>query len=688
MTSRPYLPQIAIPLGIVAIVVVMVIPLPVILLDTLLAASITIGIVILLTAMLVKEPLEFSVFPAVLLVTTLFRLALNVSTTRQILSTGDGGRVIEAFGSFVVGGNLIIGLVIFLILIVINFAVVTNGAGRVAEVGARFTLDAMPGKQMAIDADLNAGLITDEQARSRRLHIAREADFYGSMDGASKFVKGDAIAGVIITLINLFGGMAIGVFQLGLSVGESVETFALLSVGDGLVSQIPALLISVAAGVIVTRASTDEVGGLGADVWGQLLSNRRVLLISAAATAFLGIMPGLPKLPFFLLAAVLGAAGYRLPAGATAAVAAEPDAPAPTPASDEDDLIADLRIEPLELELASDLFDLVDPAAGGTLLDRVRALRRQIAADLGFVVPLVRTRDNLTLPPSTYVIRLHGVETGRGEAPRGHVMVLATDIDPGRLPGRPTTDPVFGLPAVWVPEELGNHYEVQGATVVDRASVLVTHLSELIRRNAATLITRQDVQDLVKGLEQRAPAVAQEVGDAGISLAELQNVLRGLLTEGVPVRDLVRIVEAVTARARETRDPEALLEAARMALGAAICAQVQVDGRLPTITFDPLLEHQLLESRRVGEGGTFLDMDPRRTEQLLDALGRTVSRAQERGHRPIVVCSGQLRPVVRRLVTASPVPVPVLSYGELDPSFTIEPIEVITLEQADAAVQW
>ena len=398
--TKARIPQIAIPLLIVGIIAVMVVPLPSGLLDLLLATNIAMAILILLTAMLVKEPLEFSVFPALLLVTTLFRLALNVSSTRLILRDGFGGKVIEAFGGFVVGGNMVIGLVIFLILVVIQFAVITNGAGRVAEVAARFTLDAMPGKQMAIDADLNSGLITDDDARHRRREVSREADFYGAMDGASKFVKGDAIAGVVITLINLIGGFAIGMAQLGLSLGESISRFSLLSVGDGLVSQIPALLISVASGVIVTRVSSNEDGGLGADLWGQLLRTRRVMGIAAAALSVLAMLPGLPRIPFLFLAAALAIGASRRPSEH----AVRPESPLPVaPAADPDGpeaLLDQLRIEPLELELASDLFDLLATTSGASLLDRVKALRRQIAFDLGLVVPLVRTRDNLALPPS------------------------------------------------------------------------------------------------------------------------------------------------------------------------------------------------------------------------------------------------------------------------------------------------
>ena len=677
-----------VPLLVVGIVVVMVVPLPTAILDLLLAANIALAVLILLTAMLVKEALDFSVFPALLLVTTLFRLSLNVSSTRLVLLHGFAGKVIEAFGHFVVGGNLVVGLVIFLILVVIQFSVITAGAGRVAEVAARFTLDAMPGKQMAIDADLNSGLITDEEARKRRSDISREADFYGAMDGASKFVKGDAIAAVVIVAINLLGGFAVGVVEHHLSIGEAINRYALLSVGDGLVSQIPALLISIASGIIVTRGASDGDGGLGADVAGQLLRNRRVLGIAAAAIGFLAILPGLPKLPFLVLCAVLAITASRQPKPeVAAAAAAEAKATAElqaAPADSPEALLAELNVEPLELELAPDLFDLVDVARGGNLLDRVRALRRQIATDLGLVVPLVRTRDNLMLPPATYVIRVHGVEVARGDAPSGCVLVLA-DGDPSALPGRPTREPVFGLPAAWVPAELAETMEANGNTVVDRGSVVVTHLSEVVRNHAADLLSRQDVQSLVDVVRSASPALGGDVGNESLTLAEIQRVLRGLLAEGVPIRNLVRILEAVTAKVRDTRDPEALLETARQSLGPAICAQVSTDDTLHALTFEPIVEQALLEALRTGESGSFLALDAVRTERLIEGVNQAVTDAEQAGRHPVVVCSAQLRPGVRRVVAAGRPQLPVVSYAELSRNLNIEPVGVINLAGANHA---
>jgi flagellar biosynthesis protein FlhA len=692
-TRNTRLAEMAVPLMVVGIVVVMILPLPTALLDLFLAASIAVSILTLLTAMFVKDALEFSVFPALLLITTLFRLSLNVSSARLILLHGFAGKVIEAFGHVVVGGNLVVGLVVFLILVIIQFAVITAGAGRVSEVAARFTLDAMPGKQMAIDADLNAGLITDEQARTRRRQITAEADFYGAMDGASKFVKGDAIAAVVIVAINLLGGFAVGVVQQHMPIGDAIQRYALLSVGDGLVSQIPALLISIASGIVVTRAASEDDGGLGADVWGQLMASRRVLSIGSAAVGAIAILPGLPKLPFALLAGALLMAALRRPksadvaaqamavdalSAATGGVPVAGGAAAPA----EDDVLHQLRVEPLELELATDLLDLVDHTRGGMLLERVRKLRRQIALDLGLVVPLVRTRDNPLLTPSTYIIRVHGVEAGRGEAPPGCVLVLDDGFITEGMTGRPTTEPVFGLPAMWMPAELADSLEASGATVVDRGSVLVTHLAEVVRNRAADLLSRQDVQTLVDAVKEIAPTLAAEVGGAdGLSIAEVQKVLRGLLAEGVPIRDLVAILEAVTALARTTRDSEHLLEAARQNIGPAICERLATDGTLAVVTLEPLLEHALLEAVQVGEGGSFLAIDPMRTEGLIAGISEAMNGAEATGRHPVLVCAQQLRPSMHRLAQASRPDLPVLSYAELSRNLTIEPIGVVNLVQ-------
>jgi flagellar biosynthesis protein FlhA len=683
---------VAIPLLIVSMVLVMVVPLPHALLDLLLSTNFALSVLIMVTAMVIREPLQFSVFPALLLVTTMFRLALNVSTTRSILSHGYAGKVVDAFGGFVVGGNIIVGIVIFLILIIIQFTVVTAGAGRVAEVGARFTLDAMPGKQMAIDADLNAGLITEAEAKRRRRDVSREADFYGAMDGASKFVKGDAIAGLVIVSINFIGGIAVGVLQAKLPVGESVSRYSILAIGDGLVSQIPALLISVASGIIVTRAASDDDRGLGGDLWYQLLQSRRVMGIAASVMGFMAILPGLPKLPFLAICALLAVGASRrpketAPVDGEDAGAVPADGPGGAPSDDPDSLASQLLVEPLELEIAPDLYDLVDPSRGGNLLDRVRALRRQVAKELGLVIPLVRTRDDLALPPATYLIRVNGVEAGRGEAPLGQVLVLSESTSLP-IPGTPTTEPVYGLPAMWVPAELASHLEAQGATVIDRGTVIVTHLAELVRRNAPELLTRQATQQLLDTVKELAPSVVNEIGSVeSLNLSEVQAVLRGLLREQVPVRDLVTILETITAKSRETRATDELVAAARIALGPAISAQVaDENGTLHVVTLDPMLERMLLESLQSGPAGAFLSVAPERMEELLLSFDSTVVQAENLGVSPTVVVSQQLRPIIRRMLAPGRPQLPVLAYPELSKSLNIEPVGVIDLDRQDAPV--
>jgi len=678
--------QFGIPAGVIGIIVMMVVPLPTVLLDMLLAANITGALLVLLVSMFVKKPLDFAAFPALLLIATLFRLALNISVTRLVLLHGYAGKVVQSFGHFVVGGSLIVGLVIFLILIIIQFVVITNGAGRVAEVGARFTLDAMPGKQMAIDADLNAGLIDEHEARRRRTEIAAEADFYGSMDGASKFVKGDAIAAIVITLVNLIGGLAVGILQRHLSTGDAISTYSLLSVGDGLVSQIPALLLSVSTGLIVTRAATEN--DMGTDVVRQILAQRQAIRIGGAAVIALALIPGLPKLPFLVLGGTAFIIGMRLPdpdaekasAAASAAQAALPAAPAPDSA---EALVNEMRVEPLELELAFDLVDLVDAASGGELLERVRALRRKLALELGMVIPMVRTRDNLDLPPGSYAIRLNGVEVARGEAPPGSVLAIGDNL--ANLPGTATTEPVFGLPGKWLPHELRQQAEMAGATVVDRASVITTHMAEIVRNHAAKLLSREDVKTLTDLIRRSDPIVVEELTPALLQLGDVQKVLQGLLDEQVPIRDLVRIFEALSQRARISTDSEGLVEAARATLGAAISAQYAQDGRLSVITLDPLLEQRIMERLRGGEHGSFLALEAEDAEHIVVETSRLAERAEQLGNVPVLACMSQLRPALHRLIkTASP-RLPVLAYAELGSSLQLETVGTVTAARANAA---
>jgi flagellar biosynthesis protein FlhA len=683
------LSQIGVPAAVVAIVVMMVVPLPTVLLDLLLVCNLAGATVILLVSMQVRRALDFSIFPSVLLIATLFRLALNVSSTRLVLLHGDAGKVIESFGHFVVGGSIVVGLVIFLILSVIQFIVITNGAGRVAEVGARFTLDAMPGKQMAIDADLNSGLISEDEARRRRREVAAEADFYGAMDGASKFVKGDAIAGLLITFINLFGGFVIGVMQHGLSFSEAITRYSLLSVGDGLVSQIPALLISIASGLVVTRAATEA--DMGTDLLAQLGRQEQQLRVAGSCIALMAIVPGLPKVPFLLVGAALWFAASRVKdanaaeaeAAAAAALSAgaggSANSGAPAPDTPEE-LASSMRVEPLELEIGLGLMDLADTARGGDLLDRVRALRRKVAMELGIVIPPVRTRDNLDLPPSVYAIRVHGVEVARGEAPGGSVLVLG-ERPPG-VPGTPTRDPVFGLDASWVPAEFGPQAELAGATVVDRGSVVTAHMAEVVRGNAGRLLSRQDVKMLVDAVRATDPVVADEFGAAGLSLAEVQRVLQLLLEEVVPIRDLVRILEVLSERSRVTKDPEVLTEAVRVAVGPSISAGHAVDGKLPVLTLDPMLEHALLESLRPGEAGSYLALDPEIAERLLSQVHAAVTAAEQQGRQAVLVCAAPIRPALRRLVRNVNPGLAVLSYLEIGRQLELESMGVVSLVPA------
>jgi len=654
------LTQLGVPIGVVSIVVMLVVPLPAVLLDLLIAANITGALLILLTAMFVHRPLDFAAFPSLLLVATLFRLALNVSATRLVLLDGFAGKVIDTFGHFVVGGSLVVGLIVFAILVVIQFVVITNGAGRVAEVGARFTLDAMPGKQMAIDADLNSGLIDEEEARRRRSEVAQEADFYGAMDGASKFVKGDAIAAIIITLVNLIGGFIVGVAQNGMSFGDAIHTYSLLSVGDGLVSQVPALLLSVATGLIVTRSTADD--DMGSDLVRQLTRYQQPLRVAGVSAIALCLIPGLPKLPFLLTGGFVLFLSTRTPEPVEP-VAETADMPAlPSPDSPEA-LMDEIRVDPLELELSADLIDLVDTAAGGDLLDRVKALRRKVAMDLGIVVPPVRTRDNLDLPLRTYAIRLFGVEVARGEAPPGTVLAIGDHLD--ALPGQRTQEPVFGLSAVWIPVELRSQAEMSGATVVDRASVVTTHLAEVVRSHAARLLGREDVRMLTDAVKRTHPAVVEELTPAQLSLGEIQRVLQSLLDEQVSVRDLVRIFEALSLRARAGKDIDGLVEAARAALGPAIVAPYVVDGAVNVLSFDPGLEQRLLECLRPTDAGGVLAVDPELAQAVLSHLSTLMQQAENLNLTPVLACAPQLRSAVRRLLETTIGRLPVLSYTEL-----------------------
>ncbi len=607
----------------------------------------------------------------------MFRLAINVSVTRLILTTGDAGSVVKAFGSFVVGGNVVVGLVIFLILIVIQFVVVTNGAGRVAEVGARFTLDAMPGKQMAIDADLNAGLITDDQARARRSEIAQEADFYGAMDGASKFVKGDAMAAVIITAINLVGGIIVGMLQRHLGFSEATSQYSLLTVGDGLAAQIPALLISVATGIIVTRAASDR--DLGSDIANQILGQRKAPLVAACAIGGFALIPGLPKLPFLFIAAIFGAIGWGVRNGLPGAEDKDPAAgtAAELPSAAGEPL-AEVGVDALELAIGFGLVPLVDNGSGGSLLRRVSMIRRQIASELGIVIPPVRIHDELGMESHEYVMKIRGSEVTRGRIMPGHLLAMDPGDAVGTLNGIPTREPAFGLEAVWVHESGRAEAESLGYTVVDSESVIVTHLTETIRSHAAELLTRQDVRALLDRLKETNAAVVEEVVPDALSLGEIQRVLQSLLAEGVAIRDLGTIVEAIGDKARTTRDTSLLSEYARQALGRAITApHLDEQLRLQAITLDPAIEQEVSTSITQTTDGEYLAMEPPRAQAIVAALRTQVEHASALGSRPVLLCSARIRRHLRRLIATAQPHLAVCSYNEIAPGINVETIGVI-----------
>lgn len=677
MKGRAFPSDALLPVAIIAVVVMMVVPLPWQLLDVLLAVNLALAVTILLVTMYAGQSLEFSVFPAVLLVATLFRLSLNVSSTRLILLDGFAGGVISAFGQFVVGGNPVVGFVVFLILVIIQFIVITRGAERVAEVAARFTLDAMPGKQMSIDADLNAGLLTESDARKRRQEIEREADFYGAMDGASKFVKGDAIAGLIITVINLLGGALIGLFQQGLSLAEAWEKYALLTVGDGLVSQLPALIISTATGIMVTRAAS--AGNLGSEFVDQILGQPRVLYMAGGVFAVMALVPGLPRLPFALLAVGLAFTGRQ-----TAARRRRVDAESEQHKRDQEleavrrpeSVLELVQVDPLELELGLNLLGLADSAHGGDLLERVVMIRRQLALELGVVVPPIRVRDNIgRLEPSSYAIKLRGVEIGSGQLLSGHLLAMDGGGSGTIIPGIDTTEPAFGLPARWIPESERTHAELAGYTVVEPSAVLATHLSELLKRHSPELVTRQEVQNLLNVVKEKHPALVEELTPGLLSLGEIQKVLQNLLYEGVPIRDLVTILEALADHAKTSRDPVMLTEASRQALARAITSLYGLDKkRVPVVVLDPAVEERWLDFLR--EGRTPVP-DAGLTQKLLSSLGRELEQVTRRGHWPILLCSPLVRYYVKRLFERTLPRLVVLSYDELDARAQVESVGVV-----------
>jgi flagellar biosynthesis protein FlhA len=674
-------------LAVLAILTVMLIPLPPLLLDLLLTGNIALSLLTLLISMYILRPLEFSVFPSLLLLLTLFRLSLNVASTRLILLHGNegaraAGQVIHAFGLFVVGGSYVVGAVIFLILVVIQFVVITKGAGRIAEVAARFTLDAMPGKQLSIDADLNAGLIGEAEARARRLEIAREADFYGAMDGASKFVRGDAIAGILITAVNIVGGLCIGILQLKLDLADALATYTILTIGDGLVTQIPALIVSTAAGIVVTRAASETE--LATAVRTQFAGHHRALTIVAGVLLVLGLMPGLPGAPFLLMAAITGGVAFSGLRERSAARAAA--APAPGPPSGPEKVESLLHLDPLELEVGYSLIPLVDAAQRGDLLERVRLIRRQFAIDLGFVVPPVRIRDNLQLKPAGYAIKIRGLSVAGGEILVGHFLAMNPGTATEPIAGVPTTEPTFGLPAQWIAPAERERAQLLGYTVVDPASVIATHLTETIRRHARDLLGRQEVQALLDHLKSTHPSIIEALVPQLLPLGAVQKVLQLLLAEGVSVRDLATILEAVADAAPATKDPLLLAEYARQALARTICRGLTgPDGILKVFTLSPALEQLLAEALAEGDQGRYLALDPRVAQRVIEALAGVIGRAPGDGS-PVVLCAPTIRPHLRRLTERYLPHLAVLSYNEIGPEVTLKALAMVEAPDALATV--
>lgn len=677
MVARDY----AILIAVIVIVMMMVIPLPTWLLDVLIFTNFTVAILIILVAMNTKEALQFSIFPSLLLITTLFRLALNVSTTRSILTKRDAGQMVDTFGQFVVGGSAIIGFMVFCILVIIQFLVITKGAERVAEVAARFTLDAMPGKQMSIDADLNAGMISEQEARERRKKIEREADFYGAMDGASKFIKGDAIASIVITIINILGGFAIGMIVHGMTFTDSVSTYTILSIGDGLVNQIPALLISTATGIVVTRAASD--GNLGTDITRQIFAYPKLLYIVAGFIAFFGVLPTVSPLLPFTLAGFLAFGGYQMQK-VRERVQEESAQPEEEEEVDEvrspESVINLLQVDPIEFEFGYGLIPLADTNQGGDLLDRVIMIRRQIALELGIVVPVIRIRDNIQLRPNEYVIKIKGNKVASGELVLDHYLAMSPGIDDPNIEGIETVEPAFGLPALWVNEEMKEQAELSGYTVVDPPSVVSTHLTEVIKRHAHELIGRQEVKALVDNVKEVQPALVEELVPDLMTIGEIQKVLMNLLKEKISIRNLGVILETLADYAPITKDPLVLTEYVRQALSRQITQQMVGDGEtLQVITAGASLEKKIADSIQQTSQGNYLSLDPETSQLIYQRIVEQVNRVQQMGIQPVLLTSPAIRMYLRQLLERYIPDLPILSYNELEPHVEVQSVGVVNI---------
>ncbi len=661
----------------VGIIVMFIIPLPPALIDILLAANITFAMVVILVSIYTTEPLQVSVFPSLLLFATLFRLGLNVSTTRLILGEAYAGEIIMSFGDFVVGGNYVVGLVIFLILVVIQYVVITKGAERVAEVAARFTLDAMPGKQMSIDADLNAGIITEDEARYERQKIRDEADFYGAMDGASKFVKGDAIAGIIITVINIIGGLIIGVLMQGMEIAEAAQVYTLLTVGDGLVSQIPALLISSATGMVVTRAASE--GSMGQDMTRQLTAQAKPLWIASGVLALLAFVPGLPTIPFLVLSILIGGIAFLL-FSQVESIAGEEEKreesekePTEKRMPQRDELSDLIKIDPMEVEVGYNLIPLVLPEQGGDFLDRVAMIRRQTAMELGIIVPPVRILDNLQLEPNTYRIKLKGVEISRYEILPDHFLAMDSGMVSEEIDGKETIEPAFGTPAIWITADQKDEAEMANYTIVDPPSVMATHLTEIIKDNAHELLGRQEVKELIDNMKDDYPAVVDELLPDLMTLGEIQKVLQNLLWEDIPINNLLTILETLADYAPRTKDTGLLTEYVRQALSRQITNQyIDQDNKLHAVTLDPELEDELNQALEQSEQGNYLALNPKRAQDLIENIADQIQVLLKRGLEPVLLTAPAIRRPLKEMTHRSLDKLNILSYNELQSDVNLQ----------------
>ncbi|MBI5557729.1 MAG: flagellar biosynthesis protein FlhA [Deltaproteobacteria bacterium] len=676
-------------LGLVGILLVMILPLPTLILDLLLSLSITMGMVILLMSMYNTDPLEFSAFPSLLLLTTLFRLSLNIASTRLILlhgheGTGSVGKVIQSFGNFVVGGNFAVGIIIFLIMVLINFIVITKGSGRIAEVAARFTLDAMPGKQMAIDADLNAGLINEEMAKKRRAEISQQSEFYGAMDGASKFVRGEAIASIVIMVINILGGFFIGVMMQNMAIGQAAETYTLLTIGDGLVAQIPSLIISTSAGLIVSRAASDT--SMGKELSRQFGRQPQALAVSSGIIMMFGLIPGLPHIPFLMLGSVMGVLAWfafqNLAAEKTEEKLAEEKRKevAPLPGSPET-VEALLPLDTLELEVGYGLIPLVDEAQEGDLLERIRGIRRQFATDMGLIIPPLHVRDNLQIKPSEYVLLLKGVEIARGELMMGYFLAMNSGAAKREIDGIPTEEPAFKLPALWISADKKDEAQLAGYTVVDPSTVVATHLTEVLRTHADELLGRQDAQKLLDNLAKTHPKVVEELVPGLLPLGKIQKILQNLLRERVSIRDLLTICETLADYAPMGKDPEILTEYVRQKLSRSIVSSLADEsGTLSVLTLSTKIEDIIRESVQSTEQGSFLAMDPNVGQKIIEAIQAAVGKVSLEGYQPLIISSPVVRRHLRKLIERFMPQVVVLSHNELTNQLKIQSLGTVDIK--------